>query len=154
MGLRSANRPILDSDGYVTAIVTSAVFGTGVDTRKRARADGDTVEYERFELSLAVEGTAGLIPMTVYTGTALNGILEYSGRGKTRKPVYNRVSTLALNLGFATPDELEGTIPESVTSRIQESLLNLEGEKVRFKLGKVEGKHLMVPIPDTIRRVE
>lgn len=154
MGLRSANRPILDSDGYVTAIVTSAVFGKGVDTRKRARDDVDTVEYERFELSLAVEGTAGLIPMTVYTGTALNGILEYSGRGKTRKPVYNRVSTLALNLGFATPDELEGTIPESVTSRIQESLLNLEGEKVLFKLGKVEGKHLMVPIPDTIRRVE
>ena len=154
MGLRSANRPILDSAGYVTAIVTSAVFGKGVDTRKRSRDDVDTVEYERFELGVAVEGTAGLIPMTVYTGTALNGILEYSGRGKTRKPVYNRVSTLALNLGFATPDELEGTIPESVTSRIQESLLNLEGEKVRFKLGKVEGKHLMVPIPDTIRRVE
>ena len=154
MGLRSANRPVQDVDGYVTATVTSAKFGKGADTKRHARDDVDTVEYERFELGLAVRGTTGLIMMTVYTGIALNGILEYAGRGKARKPVYNRVSTLALNLGMVSPEELDGTIADDVIARVQESLLNLEGDELKFKLGKIEGKHLLIPIPDTIRRIE
>lgn len=153
MGLRTANRPLLDADGFATGLVTRSEFGKGVEVITRSRDDVDSREYERFELEIAVDGTGGVIPMKIYAGTALNGVLEEVGKGKTKKPVYNRISTLALGLGLATPDELEGVISPDVVDRVSEGLQGLEGEKLKFKLGKVEGKNLTVPIPDTIRKV-
>ncbi len=154
MGLRAANRPLLDKDGFATGIVTRSEFGKGVEVVTRSRDDVDSREYERFELEIAVEGTGGVIPMKVYAGTALNGVLEEVGKGKAKKPLYNRISTLAIGLGLVTPEELEGVIDQDVMDRVQKGLEGLEGDKLKFKLGKVEGKALTVPIPDTIRRVE
>ena len=132
--------------------MTRSEFGKGVEVITRSRDDVDSREYERFELEIAVEGTAGAIPMKIYAGTALNGMLDEVGKGKTKKPIYNRISTIALGLGLVTPEELEGIISPEVMARVQKGLEDLEGDTLKFKLGKVEGKNLTVPIPDTIRR--
>lgn len=154
MGLRAANRPLLDSEGFATATVVRSEFGKGSQTVKTSRDDVDVREYERFELDVMVDGTAGLIPMSIYAGTALNGPLEEVGRGKTKKVVYNRISAIALGLGIVKPEDLEGVIDPSLIERVQGELLKLEGDRVKFKLGKVEGRNLAVPIPDSIRRVD
>jgi len=154
MGLRAANRPLLDSEGFATATVVRSEFGKGSQTVKTSRDDVDVREYERFELDVMVDGTAGLIPMSIYAGTALNGPLEEVGRGKTKKVVYNRISAIALGLGIVKPEDLEGVIDPSLIERVQGELLKLEGDRVKFKLGKVEGRNLAVPVPDSIRRVD
>ena len=154
MGLRAANKPITDADGYATATVTRSEFGTGIETVQKSKDDIDAREYERFELGLAVDGTAGLIPMTIFAGTALNGVLEESGRGKNKKPLYNRITSIVLGLGLATPAEVEGSISPEVVERVQKGLTDLEGDRLKFKLGRVEGRPLPVPIADSIRRVE
>lgn len=154
MGLRAANRPLLDSEGFATATVVRSEFGKGSQTVKTSRDDVDVREYERFELDVMVDGTAGLIPMSIYAGTALNGPLEEVGRGKTKKVVYNRISAIALGLGIVEPEDLEGVIDPSLIERVQGELLKLEGDRVKFKLGKVEGRNLAVPVPDSIRRVD
>ena len=154
MGLRAANRPLLDSEGFATATVVRSEFGKGSQTVKTSRDDVDVREYERFELDVMVDGTAGLIPMSIYAGTALNGPLEEVGRGKTKKVVYNRISAIALGLGIVKPEDLEGVIDPSLIERVQGELLKLEGDRVKFKLGKVEGRNLAVPVPDSIRRAD
>ena len=154
MGLRAANRPLLDSEGFATATVVRSEFGKGSQTVKTSRDDVDVREYERFELDVMVDGTAGLIPMSIYAGTALNGPLEEVGRGKTKKVVYNRISAIALGLVIVKPEDLEGVIDPSLIERVQGELLKLEGDRVKFKLGKVEGRNLAVPVPDSIRRVD
>lgn len=154
MGLRVANRPLLDSENFATATIVRSEFGKGVQTVRNGKDDIDTREYERFELELAVDGTAGLIPMTVFAGSALNGIIEETGRGKSKKPVYNRLTTICLCLGIVTPDEVEGIIAPEVVERVQDALVKLEGDRVRFKLGKVEGRALTVPVPDTFERIK
>lgn len=154
MGLRAANRPLLDSEGFATATVVRSEFGKGSQTVKTSRDDVDVREYERFELDVMVDGTAGLIPMSIYAGTALNGPLEEVGRGKTKKVVYNRISAIALGLDIVEPEDLEGVIDPSLIERVQGELLKLEGDRVKFKLGKVEGRNLAVPVPDSIRRVD
>jgi len=144
----------LDSEGFATATVVRSEFGKGSQTVKTSRDDVDVREYERFELDVMVDGTAGLIPMSIYAGTALNGPLEEVGRGKTKKVVYNRISAIALGLGIVKPEDLEGVIDPSLIERVQGELLKLEGDRVKFKLGKVEGRNLAVPVPDSIRRVD
>ena len=114
MGLRAANRPLLDSEGFATATVVRSEFGKGSQTVKTSRDDVDVREYERFELDVMVDGTAGLIPMSIYAGTALNGPLEEVGRGKTKKVVYNRISAIALGLVIVKPEDLEGVIDPSL----------------------------------------
>ena len=154
MGLRAANRPVLDSDGYATAVVTRSEFGKGTQTVKSSRDDVDVREYERLELDLAVDGTAGPIQMSIYAGTALNGPLEEVGRGKAKKAVYNRLTSIALGLEIIEPKDVEGIIEPEIIERVEKALLDLEGTKVRFKLGKVEGKSLAYPVPDSIRRAD
>ena len=154
MGLRLANRPLVDNEGYATAIVTRSEFGHGTQTVKASRDDIDVRNYERYELDLAVDGTAGVIPMSVYAGVNLNGDYETQGRGKTAKRVYNRLTAICLGLGIVKPEELEGVVDLALVDRVQADLLKLEGAKVKFRLGKVEGRNLAVPVPDTIRRVD
>ena len=154
MGLRAANRPVLDSNGYATAIVTRSEFGKGTQTVKSSRDDVDVREYERLELDLATDGTTGPITMSIYAGTALNGPMETVGRGKAKKAVYNRVTSIALGLGIIEPKDVEGVIDPDVVDRVEKALLDLEGTKVQFKLAKAEGKSLAFPVPDSIRRVD
>lgn len=153
MGLRVANRPVQDSEGFASAVISRCEFGKGQEVVKKSRDDVDTREYERLEIDLTTEGTNGPIQMSIYTGTALNGVIEEVGRGKNLKKVYNRLTTIALGLGLVKPDELEGVISDATVERVSQDLMNLKGTKIKFKLGKVEGKNLTVPIPDTIRKM-
>ncbi len=154
MGLRVANRPITDAEGFAVAVVIRAEFGKGTEMVRKSKDDVDVREYERFELELGVEGTGGVIPMTIFTGTTLNGVLDEIGKGKAKKLVYNRLSAIALGLGIVEPEELEGVIEPEVVERVQKSLIDLEGQRVKFKLGKIEGRALLVPVPDSLRLIE
>ena len=154
MGLRLANRPLLDAEGFATGIVVRSEFGQGTQTVKASRDDIDVRTYERYELDLAVDGTAGVIPMSLYAGVNLNGDFEMQGRGKTAKRVYNRLTAICLGLGIVKAEELEGVADASLVDRVQNDLLKLEGTKVKFQLGKVEGRNLAVPVPDSLRRVD
>lgn len=153
MAIRAANKPVL-TDGYATAIVTKVSEGTGYDTKKRAKdADGEVESYERFEVSMAMDGTTGPIRVEVFVGTTLNGAIGTTGKGKNAKPVYNRLSQLVMGLGVVTATDLEGVISGETLERVEKALHELEGAKLRFKLGKVEGRPLPVPILDTVERV-
>lgn len=155
MGLRAANKPVLNRDGYATAIITRAGFGKGQRVERRAKDDLDVTEYQRFELEMAVDSTGdGPIVMSVYTGDVLNDVIEEIGKGKTKKPVYNRLTTICLRLNLVKSDELKGRIDTAVVKRVQRDLHDLVGKKVQFKLGRVEGKTLPVPVPDTLVLVE
>lgn len=150
MGLRVANRPLQDAQGFVTATVSKAEFGTATEVVKRAKDDVDSRTYERFELGLDADGTSGTIHMTLFTGVTLNGPIDETGKGKTKKTVYNRLSSICLSLGLAKAEELTGVISEEVKERVEVALLALPGTRVKFKLGKIEGKTLAVPVPDSI----
>lgn len=154
MGLRVANRPSLDAEGFATAIVAKTAFGQGTQTVRHSKDDIDSVVYERFEMTLSVDGTTGPIEMQVFCGVSLNGPLEEKkGPGRKKTPIYNRLSTLCLALGIVTESELTGTIAEDVVNRVEAALLALEGERVMFQLGRVEGRSLPVPILDSFRQV-
>lgn len=150
MGLRTANRPIVDANGFVKATISKAEFGTATETVKRAKDDVDSKTYERFELTFDAEGTTGPIHMTLFTGVVLNGPISETGRGKAKKPVYNRLTTIALSLGLVKPEELSGVISKEVEERVEVGLLGLVGKAVKFKMGRIEGKALQVPVPDSI----
>lgn len=154
MGLRAANRPLLDENEYATATVVRAEFDKGVHTVKLSRDDIDTREYERFGLDLEVDGTAGVIKMQVFAGVNLNGPIDTVGRGKSAKAVYNRLTSICLGLGIVQPDELKGVIGPDLIERVQDDLLKLKGSRIKFKLGRVEGKSLSIPVPDTIKRAD
>lgn len=156
MGLRQANSPILDKAGYVTAVVVRTGFGKGIVHEKKGKDDFDVREYEQYEIEFAVDGTVSPIKMNINSGTTLNKSLPVDvgpGKRKPAKPVYNRLTTIALALGFVQPEELESITPDLI-SRVEQSLLSLEGAKVQFRLGKVEGRTLTYPVPDSLRIVE
>ena len=150
MGLRTANRPVVDSDGFVKAKVSKAEFGTATETVRRAKDDVDSRTYERFELGLDAEGTTGVIHMTLFAGVVLNGPISETGKGKTKKVLYNRLTSVALSLGLVKPEDLAGTISDATKEAVETGLLGLVGKSVKFKLGRVEGKALTVPVPDSI----
>jgi len=153
MGLRVANRPIINEDGYTTATIVGCKFGKGVETIKKSRDDIDTREYERFELTVEMDGTSGPISTTIFTGTSLNGVIDEVGRGKAKKSVYNRLTSIALGLNLVSVNELSGKISQEICERVEESFLSIQGLRVQFKLGKIEGRSLAVPIPDTIKLI-
>ena len=154
MGLRIANRPTTDASGFVTATVSKAEFGTMVEMKRHSKDDLDPLPYERFELEFSVEGTTGPITMNLYTGTVLNGPIAETGRGKTKKAVYNRLTTVAIGFGFVTPKDLEGTITEAIKEKVETGLTSLVGRRVAFKLGRVEGKALTVPVPESVKLLD
>ena len=154
MGLRIANRPTTDASGFVTATVSKAEFGTTTEVIKHAKDDHDGRTYERFEMVFDVQGMTGPITMTLYTGTVLNGPIAETGRGKTKKAVYNRLTTVAIGFGFVTPKDLEGTITEAIKERVEAGLTSLVGRRVAFKLGRVEGKALTVPVPESVKLLD
>ena len=156
MGIRvkAANRVQENSDGYATGLFVEIREGKGIATVKKSKTDIDERHYERFEFVLEVDGTVSPIEITVFTGTNLNHIpQDYVGRGRQRKPVYNRLTTFCLALGLLKYDELNTDITPDIVDRVTESLNNLEGERVRFKLGQVEGKSITAPRLETFELI-
>jgi hypothetical protein len=154
MGLRVANRPLLDAQNRATGVVVRAGFGKGSKTIRNGRDDIDSIEFERFELEMVVDGTSAPISMTIYAGSVLNGVIDSVGRGKAQRNIYNKLTSIALGLEIVAPVEVEGVIGEEVMRRVETALLGLEGTKVTFRLGKVEGKNLLIPVPDSLRLAE
>jgi hypothetical protein len=152
MGLRIANRPVLDAAGFARAVVVRSEFGEGQETVRRGKDEVEPVTYQRFELELQADGTTGPIKMEVFTGTVLNGPIGEKGRGKAKKPTYNRLTGLCLALGLVQAGELDGEISDDVRGRIEAALLNLEGDRLKFQLGRVEGRPLPVPVLESFTR--
>ena len=155
MGLRIANQPLTDPNGYVTATVTKAEFGKGVRITKRAKDDIDDDTYDRFEIFFAVEGRTGPIEMKYYTGDQINGPKgeKSGGKGKPKIPIFNRITHLAIGFGLVTAKDMCGDITEAMRAKVEAGLLESVGKKVQFKLGRLEGKALTVPVPDSFKLV-
>ena len=157
MGIRvkAANRVQENSDGYATGIFVEIREGKGKTLVQKSKTDIDERHYERFEFVLEVDGTVSPIEMVVFTGITLNHEPhDYVGRGRQRKPVYNRLTTFCLALGLLRHDELNTDITPVIVERVTESLNNLEGERVRFKLGQVEGKSITAPRLETFELIK
>lgn len=141
--MRRANRPATDNSGWTTGVVLSCVEGTGISQNKKSRDDIDEQEYARYELTIAADSVTGdPITMTLFTGTSLNDEpLDQKGRGKQVINIYNRLTHLVLSLGFVKESELKG-LSDEMLAKIEKDFLSLEGEKVKFKLGKVKNTNL------------
>jgi hypothetical protein len=148
MGIRAANKPQLDNEGFAQAKVTSVAFGEGTTKGK----DGDVEVYERLEIGLEMNGTLSPIKTKVYLGTTLNDATP----DKKGELVYNRLTRLCLALGLVEKGELVD-LSEDTAKRVEAGLQALEGQLVAFKLGAVPGRSLPVPILesfDTVQVVE
>jgi hypothetical protein len=154
MGLRVANRPLLDAQNRATGVIVRTGFAKAIKTVRTGKDDIDSIEYERFELEMSVDGTASPISMVIFAGSTLNGAIDTVGRGKAQRNVYNRLTSIAIGLEIVAPEEVAGVIGEEVMRRVETALLGLEGAKVTFRLGKVEGKNLLIPVPDSLRLAE
>ena len=149
MGLRAANKPLLDSEGFALGLVVKSEFNTAKQEIRVSKDDIDVREYERYELTLLVTGTVKDIQISLFAGSVLNDAIEYKGVKKI--PVYNRLTSLALSLDIVETDELKNSIDAEIVKRVEKSLLDLAGKKLKFKLGKFEGKALTVPVANTFK---
>ena len=156
MGIRvkAANRVQVNTDGYATGTFVEIREGKGKTLVQKSKSDVDERVYDRFEFVLVADGTVAPIEMVLFTGTTLNHEPhDFVGRGRQRKPIYNRLTTFCLALGILKSDELSTDISPSVVDRVAAALNDLEGERVRFKLGQVEGKMITVPRLETFELI-
>lgn len=144
MGIRAANKPVTDDEGFVTAKVTRVVFGEGTTKGK----DGEVEVYDRLEISLEMSGTVSPIKTTVFTGTVLNDATP----GKGGKSQYNRLTRLSLALGLVKESDLKDIKPATMQA-CEDGLQALEGQLVSFKMGVQPGRSLPVPILETFDKV-
>ena len=148
--LRRANRPALDAEGYAHGIVVKSDQGVGIAQHKGARDDVDEQTYDRFELTIQADGTVKPVEMRVFLGTVLNpDPINQKGRGKKVVNVYNRFTTVALSLGLVTEKEL-ATLTDKTVEKVEKAFLNLEGEKVRFRVGLQNGLYVPDPSPSSM----
>ena len=138
--MRAANRPKL-TDGRIHGIIVKSEQGTGIRQSKRSRDEVDEQEYDRYEVTVQVEGVTGPIEMRMFVGTVLNpDPVNTKGRGKKVVRTYNQLTTLCLALGLVTEEELAG-LNEDTIERVETAFLDLEGEKISATTSIENGLH-------------
>ena len=139
--MKIANNLVKSEDGIYEGAITDLGFGTGKRTEKNGR-DIEEIEYSRFEMSVAFEGTNEPIKIKTYTGVSINNEpveVKYAGRGaKNEVPIYNRFTTLLLALGLLSVDELD-KVDDKTLERIEKEMDSLKGQIIRCKIGKDKG---------------
>ena len=139
--MKIANNLVKTEDGIYEGAIIDLGFGTGKRVEKNGR-DIEEIEYARFEICVAFEGTNEPIKIKTYTGVSINNEpveIKYAGRGaKNEVKVYNRFTTLLLVLGLLTETELEN-VDEKTLERIEKAMESLKGQVVRCKIGKDKG---------------
>lgn len=139
--MKIANNLIKSEDGVYEGAITDLGFGVGTRTEKNGR-DIEQIEFQRFEMSVAFEGTNEPIKIKTYTGVSINNEpleVKYAGRGaKNEVAIYNRFTTLLLALGLLTIDELD-SVTEKTLERIEKDIDGLKGQMIRCKVGKDKG---------------
>lgn len=139
--MKIANNLVKSEDGIYEGAITALGFGTGKRTEKNGR-DIEEIEYARFEMTVAFEGTNEPIKIKTYTGVSINNEpveVKYAGRGaKNEIAIYNRFTTLLLALGLLSVDELE-SVDDKTLERIEKAMDGLKGQIVRCKIGKDKG---------------
>ena len=136
---RLANRPVVDADGTTLVTITNVEHREFDDiSALRKGLPPDQCRYLGYEFTFEVPGTTAPIQLRERSGALLNPIpLEERYRGKVK--IYNKLTTIVLQTGLATLDELaDGTVD---VENVSEKLLGLAGTQYRAKLVKVEGFH-------------
>jgi hypothetical protein len=146
--MKIANNLVKSESGIYEGAITSLGFGTGTRVEKNGR-DIEEIEFSRFELCIAFEGTNEPIKVKTYTGVSINAEpveVRYEGRGKKNEvPIYNRFTTLLLALGLLKEDELL-TVNDETLERIEKGLDGLVGQVVKGKLGKDKGGYFAIDL--------
>lgn len=143
-----ANTLIADENGYSEGVVTNAEFGIAVRKEKVGKAIEER-EYQCFELTINFDGSIEVFPIKIQTGTKISNEpveVRYAGRGKKNEvPIYNRFTTLLLNLGVLVESELDKITPSNIDAIIDKAE-HLSGSYVRCKTGKNEKGYYAVDI--------
>lgn len=143
-----ANALSKSEDGYHEGFIASAEFTTAIKREKHGR-EFEEIEYPCFELKVNFDGTADPITVKIQTGVSLSVEpieIRNAGRGKKNEvPLYNRFTTLLLNLGVLNEETLK-TVDATNLDKIMKNAEGLSGRYVRCKVGKNEKGYLAVDI--------
>jgi hypothetical protein len=121
----AANRPILDSEGYVTATLTDITETT---------FESEDSERNQLLFDFIVEGSKKPINMKLWSGLTISSDKNWV-RSKNAKPEYSKLTQISLVLGLFSEAELienDSKIAESLGDNLEA----LKGSKVKFKLLK------------------
>lgn len=124
---KAANRPILDNDGYVSAIladITETTFET------------DDSEREQLLFDFLVKGTKKQINFKLWTGLTISSDKNWV-RFKNTEPEYSKLTQICLALSLFKESELiedDSKIADSLGSQLE----SLKGKSVKFKLLKTK----------------
>jgi len=147
-GLRAANKIVLDDAGFALGTVTSVAYGEW-EPIKRGKSELSE-RSERIEIAVSVNGTQSPININIYASLILNESYTTVGKGKHAIREYNRITTMALALGFVTESELVN-LTEKQISDISDRFDALKDKHVTFKMTTLEGKALQLPDLSSMR---
>ena len=131
-----ANRVVAGDDGLYVGTIAHIGFETVIGSTKNGKT---TDEYDRFELVGDFEGVTDPIQIKIMSGSTINDDpvkVIAAGRGKkNEKPVYNRFTTILLQLGILTPEKL-AKLSQVIADQAMADLDKLVGRKIRCMIGK------------------
>lgn len=139
--IRVANRPNVDTQGFVNGVLKKVILGEGMRREKKGR-NIDETKYDRYEFYFEVEGKSGdPIEIRLYTGTVLNDdpiqILGKNRGKKEQKNLYNRFTVVCTTLKLLSKDDLENmSLSDAQLDDIAKSLKEIHDLPVRVKVGK------------------
>lgn len=133
-----ANRVVAGNDGLYIGTIAHIGFETVIGSTKNGKTT-DEYEYDRFELVADFEGVTDPIQIKIMSGSTINDDpvkVIAAGRGKkNEKPVYNRFTTILLQLGILTPEKL-AKLSQAIADQAMADLDKLLGRKIRCMIGK------------------
>jgi hypothetical protein len=132
-----ANSPVkADEQGFNNGVIKSIDFVEHVTKNKQDR-HADEIVYTACKMVVTTGGIVGDIDMIVYTGSKINPVpvdTKYATRGqKNIVNIYNKFTTLLLNLNIITVDDFE-TLSEKTLERVDSGLDKLINKKIKFKI--------------------
>lgn len=130
-----ANKPVIDSKGYVSGIIKNIL-----DIPEREEKQGKkTIKYAaQFEFVVTSKGSHKPIIFHFWVGQNLNSDKFQNGN----KEDYNRLTRLVINLGLI----LESDLADIQDNKLPD-LEALEGKEIRFKLEPSKNNQSLL-IPD------
>ena len=149
-GLKAANKIIFNDDGFATGKVIAVGYGEW--SAKKIDKSTFSEPSPRLEIALSIAASQTPIKFDVFTSILLSDDYKVIGKGKTKRQ-YNRITTLALALGFITESELP-VLDDAMIDRVGSAFEAMVGNDCRFKMIPIEGKTLSAPDLSTFSIVE
>ncbi len=154
--IKIANNLAKSETGVYEGTVVNIEFGEGKRVTKVGR-DVEEIVYPRLEMITEFVGSTGEpIRIKTFTGTSINSEpveVLYSGRGKKNEvKVYNRFTTLLLQLDMVAESELESVTIENI-EELESGLLEMKGEMIECKIGKDKNGYFAIDLSTLTMKV-